>query len=343
MQSTFTSPAAPRRTPIGRLAALGVAAALGLAACGGSVPINDTSAAGDQTAEATSPAAGQPSGGSITATSAASPLGDILVDDDGLTLYGFTNDLDGRSVCSGTCADAWPPVVVGPDWNVAPGLDAAIFNTITRDDGTLQLVAGKWPLYTFAGDAVPGDLNGQGSGGVWFVVDTNGALIKDAVPDGAVQAAPGDQAGDPAASEAEAAAPVTSAEVDAGTILVDQNGLSLYGFLDDTDGLPTCTGACADAWPPVLVESATLPAGLDPEVFSVVDGADGTFQLKAGVWPLYRFAGDAEAGDINGQGSGAVWFLARPDGGLIRPDQAPAGGSADDQANTDDQTDTVDY
>ena len=37
-------------------------------------------------------------------------------------------------------------------------------------------------------------------------------------------------------------------------------------------------------------------------------------QLKAGKWPLYRFAGDEAPGDVNGQGSGDVWFVARPPG-----------------------------
>ena len=49
-----------------------------------------------------------------------------------------------------------------------------------RPDGTHQLKAGKWPLYRFAGDSEPGDTNGQGSGGVWFVVDGLGGLIKNA-------------------------------------------------------------------------------------------------------------------------------------------------------------------
>ena len=41
-----------------------------------------------------------------------------------------------------------------------------------------MLKVGKWPLYRFAGDAAPGDINGQGSGGVWFVVGADGKLIK---------------------------------------------------------------------------------------------------------------------------------------------------------------------
>ena len=42
----------------------------------------------------------------------------------------------------------------------------------------MQLKMGKWPLYTFSGDAAPGDVNGQGSGGSWFVVGQDGKLIK---------------------------------------------------------------------------------------------------------------------------------------------------------------------
>jgi hypothetical protein len=32
---------------------------------------------------------------------------------------------------------------------------------------------------------------------------------------------------------------------------------------------------------------------------------------------LYRFSGDAAAGDTNGQGQGGVWFVVAPDGTLI--------------------------
>jgi hypothetical protein len=39
-----------------------------------------------------------------------------------------------------------------------------------------------------------------------------------------------------------------------------------------------------------------LPAGLDPDVFTVTERSNGTFQLKADTWPLYRFAGDAAPG-----------------------------------------------
>ena len=59
------------------------------------------------------------------------------------------------------------------------GLDAALFSKVTRKDGTSQLKVGKWPVYLYAGDGAPGDVNGEGSGGTWFVISPDGSLIKN--------------------------------------------------------------------------------------------------------------------------------------------------------------------
>ena len=101
-------------------------------------------------------------------------------------------------------------------------------------------------------------------------------------------------------------------------MLVDDGGLTLYGFTKDADGHPTCEGDCAEAWPPLLVDGPELPAGLDPAVFSVVERPDGGFQLKAGKWPLYRFAGDAAPGETNGQGRATCGSSSIRLGGLIK-------------------------
>jgi predicted lipoprotein with Yx(FWY)xxD motif len=259
------------------------------------------------------PAVEQPAGSPVPAgpdvKRASTSLGDVLVGPEGMTLYAFTNDADGASSCSGRCAEAWPPLLVGPDWDTGPELDVGIFATTTRPDGSEQLVAGKWPLYYYAGDAVPGDVTGQGSGDVWFVVDPTGTLIKTK-PDSSTAAAPG--------ADTPAADVVGESDSPLGRVLVDGDGRTLYGFTKDTAGTPTCEGACAEAWPALTVEDATLPAGVDPAVFSVVARADGSNQLKAGTWPLYRFAGDAGPGDVNGQASGGVWFVVDPEGSLIR-------------------------
>lgn len=114
------------------------------------------------------------------------------------------------------------------------------------------------------------------------------------------------------------AATVGSADSDLGTIIVDQDGRTLYGFTPDEAGEPTCVDGCADAWPPYVVDGDSVPAGLDESIFSVVAHPSGVHQLKAGKWPLYYFAADSVAGDVNGQGSGDVWFVVADDGSLIK-------------------------
>jgi predicted lipoprotein with Yx(FWY)xxD motif len=161
-----------KRTIGGLLAA---AALTLIAACGG----DDAGSTG--TTEPASPAA--ESGDAVAVQAVDSPLGEILVGEDGMTLYAFTNDVDGVSTCSGACAEAWPAVIVEPGWAAGPDLDSEVFSTVERDDGSKQLVAGKWPLYSYSGDSAPGDLNGQGSGDVWFVVAPDGSLIKEAPAD----------------------------------------------------------------------------------------------------------------------------------------------------------------
>ena len=319
------------------------AAGIALAACSTSSP-SATPVATVAAPAASIPASSvAPAGSNVVVKATTTPLGAILVDAGGRTLYGFTNDTEARSTCSGTCATAWPPVIVNQDWTVAPGLDSGVFSTIKRDDGAEQLMAGKWPLYTFSGDASAGDLNGQGSGNVWFVVDTKATLAKAAVnaastassTPGTTVAAPaagGYGAGTtkaPAASapattaaaaaaKAPAAAIAKTARTELGMIVVDAKGMTLYGFTKDVDGTSTCNGACATAWPPVLVTGDLAVEGLDKGLFSVIDRADGTKQLKMGKWPLYRFSGDAAAGDTNGQASGGSWFVIGADAKLIK-------------------------
>ena len=112
---------------------------------------------------------------------------------------------------------------------------------------------------------------------------------------------------------------VATGSTDLGEVLVDSEGLSLYGFTPDKDaGAPTCVDACENAWPPLFVDGDELPEGLDASVFSIVEHPSGQNQLQAGDWPLYLFSGDAAPGETNGQGSGGNWFLAAPDGTLIR-------------------------
>ena len=103
-----------------------VAAGISLAACGGDDDGKDAAA---ETAPAAATEAAPGFGETVSVKTAENDLGDILVGTDGMTLYGFTNDVDSKSTCNGACADAWPPLIVTEDWTVGPELDNAIFST----------------------------------------------------------------------------------------------------------------------------------------------------------------------------------------------------------------------
>jgi predicted lipoprotein with Yx(FWY)xxD motif len=140
-----------------------------------------TSAAGAATtaAEDTTTSAGAATTAAAAAEgvhTADTDLGSILVDGEGFTLYVFTNDTDGVSTCYDDCEGNWPPVP--GDTAVGGDLDASIFGTAPRDDGSEQLTVNGMPLYRFTPDAAPGDVNGQGVGGVWFVVGADGNMIE---------------------------------------------------------------------------------------------------------------------------------------------------------------------
>lgn len=106
-------------------------------------------------------------------------LGEILVDGEGMTLYLFTSDPPGESVCTGGCLAAWPPLLVSGDPLVGEGVDPALVGTITRDDGTTQVTYADAPLYTWASDQQAGDVTGQGVQGVWFVVSPDGDAVEN--------------------------------------------------------------------------------------------------------------------------------------------------------------------
>ena len=152
--------------------------------------------------------------------------------------------------------------------------------------------------------------------------DSSGSTSDAAIATTAAAPADGsDESDGESDAVSDASAIVSVSATDVGDVLVGAGGFTLYGFTTDSDGVPTCLDGCASAWPPLLVDSADVPAGLDSAVFSVVERSNGGFQLEAGAWPLYFYAGDTASGDVNGQASGDVWFVAAPDGSLVGADE----------------------
>ena len=115
-----------------------------------------------------------------------------------------------------------------------------------------------------------------------------------------------------------------------GSILVDDKGMTLYLFTNDTPNTSTCYDKCATFWPPLLTNgNAVGGSGLDASKFGTTTRTDGTTQVTYNSWPLYYFAKDKQAGDVTGQGVTNNWYLVSTTGDAIKSEvsaatQAPA-------------------
>jgi predicted lipoprotein with Yx(FWY)xxD motif len=126
-----------------------------------------------------------------------------------------------------------------------------------------------------------------------------------------------------AAAAAGGEASVLVADTSLGQVLTASNGMTVYLFMPDAQGAPTCTDACANAWPPATVDDAASVSGgdgVDASLLGTADHPSGTTQLTYNGWPLYFFAGDSAPGDVNGEGSGGVWYVLDPTGNPIDND-----------------------
>jgi predicted lipoprotein with Yx(FWY)xxD motif len=109
-----------------------------------------------------------------------------------------------------------------------------------------------------------------------------------------------------------APATVGVASASLGQILVDSQGRTLYLFKKDTGTTSTCSGACAAAWPPLLVNGKpTVGSGANASLVGTTTRPEGKTQVTYNGHPLYLFAQDQKPGETNGQGVsafGAAWF-----------------------------------
>ena len=287
-----------------------------LAACGGDDGSTPAVAAAPAPAVASVPPASSTTiaaaaGSTVAVKSAESDLGPILVGVDGRTLYGFTNDtptpeqLRGhvrRGLASGRGRRQLD--------RRARRRQRRSSTRSTRPDGTLQLVAGKYPLYAYSGDAAPGDVNGQGSGDVWFAVEHSTARSsarrrrrpgstdrrdpyareRDAAPD---ERRPAETARRPTRPAAQGRVP-SAIDPSSAVALIDAERISRSTASPTTaTATPTCNDACADAWPPVAGRRRqSCPAGLDASRVqrssSVHDGTHAAEGRQVAAVPVRR-------------------------------------------------------
>ena len=212
----------------------------------------------------------------------------------GFALYTFDNDsIDTASACENGCLDTWPAFLAPANADpVAP------YSVIARNSGLNQWALNGSPLYFFANDNAPGDVNGDGVGGVWHLARP---------------------------------APVATVEQSQSSLMLTGHGnivngtgesisnfddFTLYTFDNDTaTGLSTCFGGCATTWPPLYAPASATDFGNftvilrdDPATTAVEAVPQWAYKGQ----PLYFFANDTQPGDTNGDGVGGVWHIARP-------------------------------
>ena len=164
------------------------ALALGITAagCGGSSSSSAAPASGTNASGGGAGGYGYGGGGggslssasAVTLKAATSPLGTILVDQDGKTLYLFEADSTNKSNCSGSCLSLWPPLMANGKATAGSGVTAGMIGTAT---GSSQVTYAGHPLYWFSGDTKAGDTNGEGLndfGGLWYAISPAGTAVK---------------------------------------------------------------------------------------------------------------------------------------------------------------------
>ena len=275
-----------------------IAVALAVTACGTDSGSSAGGAYGygNQTTQATQAATpGTPASPSSVMTAAlkteTTPVGMILANSHGLTLYYYSADKrgSGTSACTGGCATAWPPLaapVKAPPGIRLPGP----LGMITRPGGVRQVTINGFPIYLYAGDKAPGQDTGNGVQGSWHVIKIHTAA---------------------AATGRAKALKVT--RTGAGTVLASSRGLTLYYYSSDKphSGTSACTGVCATAWPP-LAAPVKAPAGARlPGRLGVITRPNGVKQVTLNGYPLYLYTGDKAPGQAKGNGVGGSWHVIK--------------------------------
>ncbi|WIY04081.1 SCO0930 family lipoprotein [Amycolatopsis mongoliensis] len=252
-------------------------------------------------------------------------VGQVLTDQNGMTLYRFDKDTakPPKSNCDGDCAKAWPPMLATGDVQVQ-GVDKNLVGKVTRSDGTEQITVGGWALYRYAKDTKAGEATGQGVGGAWYAANAKGGKAGQAASEAGV-------------------VKLSASNIDGlGEAIVDQNGMTLYLFQKDTKKAKTsaCNGDCAKTWPPVLSNGKVELQGIESKLLGSIKRSDGTEQVTIGGWPVYTFSKDLKPGDANGMGVNGTWFVIEPNGCKVgttpssTANQAPADSGAGSSSNS---------
>jgi predicted lipoprotein with Yx(FWY)xxD motif len=116
------------------------------------------------------------------------------------------------------------------------------------------------------------------------------------------------------------------------TALADSSGKTLYYFTPDSATSATCSGSCAQLWPPLAASGSPMGTSL-PGSLTMIASNNGS-QVTYNGHPLYRYSGDQNQSDTKGEGLFGKWYVATTDlaagssgsGGGASPTNTPGGG-----------------
>jgi predicted lipoprotein with Yx(FWY)xxD motif len=162
--------------------ALSILIVMVIAACGGSSTggSGPYGSGGSNSPATPSPTSGSTSSSVVIQAATVTLKGQsemVLTNAQGLTLYYFTPDSATQSACTGSCAQAWPPLLFSGTGGPTSSTSLSGKLSAQMDANGNQVEYNGHLLYTYSGDTAPGQTNGEGLLGKWFV----------ATPDLAVQ------------------------------------------------------------------------------------------------------------------------------------------------------------
>ena len=161
--------------------ALGLIMVMFLAACGS----NGTTGGGPYGSGSTNPPAttvpstGGSSSSAVIQTATVTIKGQsetVLTNAQGLTLYYFTADSATQSAVSGNLAQIWHAQLFTGSGGPTSSTSLTGKLSVQTDVNGNQIEYNGHPLYTFSGDTAPGQTNGEGITGMWFVATPNLAV-----------------------------------------------------------------------------------------------------------------------------------------------------------------------
>src|SRR6266704_249369 len=100
----------------------------------------------------------------------------VLTNTKGMTLYYFTPDSATQSACSGSCAQTWPPLLFAGSGGPTSSTSLSGKLSAQMDANGTQVEYNGHLLYSYSGDTAPGQTNGEGLFGKWFVATPNLAV-----------------------------------------------------------------------------------------------------------------------------------------------------------------------